>query len=148
MPTISDMVDALKLCEDYMDGVDDGCEECPYNGRCKQLLPDVIAALERRTSAVHTRLLEAIQEADAALDSTDIHDILDALDLAKGAMLAAVNGGFVRHGRWARKEKNHVYWHECSECGERPLKSNGYYCQSTYCPFCGAKMDKEEDENG
>lgn len=42
------------------------------------------------TRAIRTRLLKAIQEADVALGSTDIHDILDALDLAKEAMLAAV----------------------------------------------------------
>ena len=56
-----------------------------------------------------------------------------------------IEAELVRHGRWVRKEKNHVYWHECSECGERPLKSNGYYMQSSFCPFCGANMDAKEE---
>lgn len=47
----------------------------------------------------------------------------------------------VRHGRWLHdgtpKEMSYLPWY-CSECGEYVGKH-----QTLYCPWCGAKMDKE-----
>ena len=46
----------------------------------------------------------------------------------------------VRHGRWVELE--HAY--ECSFCGVIRHKGvTGYYA---YCPNCGSKMDKEEED--
>ena len=48
----------------------------------------------------------------------------------------------VQHGRWTRKTDDGLYWYECSECGERPLKNSYKYDSfSDYCPNCGARMD-------
>ena len=46
MSKLTDILEAIPLCEAYMDGVDDGCNTCPYNGRCKDLVPDTIKMLE------------------------------------------------------------------------------------------------------
>ena len=46
MSRLTDILEAIPLCEVYMDGVDDGCNTCPYNGRCKDLVPDTIKMLE------------------------------------------------------------------------------------------------------
>lgn len=46
MSKLTDILEAIPLCEAYMDGVDDGCNTCPYIGRCKDLVPDTIKMLE------------------------------------------------------------------------------------------------------
>lgn len=51
----------------------------------------------------------------------------------------------VRHGRWIKKHDAVCYWHECSECGERPPKNQwNNSWESPFCPNCGAKMDGGE----
>ena len=49
----------------------------------------------------------------------------------------------VRHGRWFFKYPNG--W-ACSRCGEWGLMidNRGIY-KSSYCPNCGARMDKEDE---
>lgn len=51
-----------------------------------------------------------------------------------------------KQGEWKRVEDGETYHYECSECGERPLYSRfGYIILSGVCPFCGAKMEVEDD---
>lgn len=61
----------------------------------------------------------------------------------------------VRHGRWepsgscehrTNRKRNTDKWttYKCSECGF----SNGRRFRDNFCPNCGAKMDKEVEENG
>lgn len=60
----------------------------------------------------------------------------------------------VRHGRWIA-DKEDVEWgnyfirYRCSECKERPHFSKDRYTfiRSPYCPNCGAKMDKEAEDD-
>ena len=97
-----------------------------------------------KKSIAHHRVTDSLGY--ITFDREFVYEAVKA-DMFKLAIIApTIEAEPVRHGRWARKEKNLVYWHECSECGERPLKSNGYYCQSTYCPFCGAKMDGGDEQ--
>lgn len=59
--------------------------------------------------------------------------------------LPAADVAEVRHGRWFFKYPNG--W-ACSRCGEWGLMiDNRGICKSSYCPNCGARMDKE-DEHG
>ena len=56
----------------------------------------------------------------------------------------------VRHGRW-KKGSGYVcgdYQFFCSFCGEEFWESSYWPKRSKYCPNCGAKMDKEVEENG
>ena len=46
----------------------------------------------------------------------------------------------VRHGEWI--DLNTIEW-QCSECNYRVMRWNN----TPYCPRCGAKMDKREEEN-
>lgn len=50
----------------------------------------------------------------------------------------------VRHGWWI-EEPNCMY--RCSSCGEHYPSIRGYmdYC---YCPSCGARMDRRENDKG
>lgn len=53
----------------------------------------------------------------------------------------------VRHGRWIRINKL-CGEYECSVCHGVDSNCSGYYgthivTEQNYCPFCGAKMDKE-----
>lgn len=49
-------------------------------------------------------------------------------------------------GRWVKKVDDGVYWYECSECGDYPLKSAfGHDCYSEWCPHCGAKLEGVEE---
>lgn len=47
----------------------------------------------------------------------------------------------VVHGRWIFGTTLNHDWMKCSEC----LKSQTQTLVFSYCPNCGAKMDKEED---
>ena len=57
--------------------------------------------------------------------------------------LPAADVAEVRHGRWFFKYPNG--W-ACSRCGEWGLMidNRGIY-KSSYCPNCGARMDKEDE---
>ena len=59
------------------------------------------------------------------------------------AHLPAADVAEVRHGRWFFKYPNG--W-ACSRCGEWGLMidNRGIY-KSSYCPNCGARMDKEDE---
>ena len=49
-------------------------------------------------------------------------------------------------GKWVKKVDDGVYWYECSECGDYPLKSAfGYDYFSEWCPHCGAKLEGAEE---
>ena len=49
-------------------------------------------------------------------------------------------------GRWLRKESDLSWWYECSECGESPLYSPySDEVLTPFCPWCGARMEEEED---
>ena len=47
----------------------------------------------------------------------------------------------VRHGRWI---STGVISCKCSDCGKLQLKSHAD--DSNYCPNCGARMDKEDEQ--
>ena len=62
----------------------------------------------------------------------------------KLAKVPAADVAEVRHGRWFFKYPNG--W-ACSRCGEWGLMiDNRGICKSSYCPNCGALMDKEDDK--
>ena len=53
----------------------------------------------------------------------------------------------VRHGHWIEEYDCGYITPHCSECGETALtkEETSYdYVYSSYCPHCGAKMDKTE----
>lgn len=49
----------------------------------------------------------------------------------------------VRHGRWEMAPCNGVYDMRCSACGFCP---GIRFFSSNYCPDCGARMDKEDEQ--
>ena len=93
---------------------------------------------------------EAIEKAFAEEISTNYLD-----DYAKGfqaALLAVMSIPIadiapVRHGHWIEEYDCGYITPHCSECGETALtkEETSYdYVYSSYCPRCGAKMDKTE----
>ena len=52
----------------------------------------------------------------------------------------------VRHGRWIQS-KTVPYYHHCSRCRvpQKMVKSCNTYVFIHYCPYCGAKMDGENE---
>jgi len=44
-------------------------------------------------------------------------------------------------GRWTVKKMGDTSWYYCSNCGDWNT-----YGRSDYCPLCGAKMEKGEDD--
>ena len=93
---------------------------------------------------------EAIEKAFAEEISTNYLD-----DYAKGfqaALLAVMSIPIadvapVRHGHWIEEYDCGYITPHCSECGEIALtkEETSYdYVYSSYCPRCGAKMDKTE----
>lgn len=60
-----------------------------------------------------------------------------ALDMA----IEALRQPERKAGRWIKKVDDGMYWYECSECGDYPLKSAfGHDVYSDWCPHCGADM--------
>lgn len=55
--------------------------------------------------------------------------------------LPAAEVAEVRHGRWI---STGVISCKCSDCGKLQLKSHAD--DSNYCPNCGARMDKEDEQ--
>lgn len=50
-------------------------------------------------------------------------------------------------GKWIKQYDENCWWYECSECGDYPLKSAyGNDMLSSWCPWCGAKMERSENE--
>ena len=93
---------------------------------------------------------EAIEKAFAEEISTNYLN-----DYAKGfqaALLAVMSIPIadvapVRHGHWIEEYDCGYITPHCSECGETALtkEETSYdYVYSSYCPRCGAKLDKTE----
>lgn len=66
--------------------------------------------MERITENVRQRLMEAVEECDRVLDEGDAHDLMDAVDLARGSMLAAqelilsLQAGALDYIKWLEAE--------------------------------------------
>ena len=88
-------------------------------------------------------------EADCFRSCIDLIDSIPAADVAE-----------VRHGRWRfgkdlpdsfgsiNKNKYHLY---CSECRHQAFNNSDdndcdFDMDTPFCPWCGAKMDKEEEQ--
>ena len=77
------------------------------------------------------------QNAAWALRKYAARDIMDA---------PTVDAVEVVHGRWIDRIDNDTPMHECSVCGARVVKGlYEYENQNLYCYHCGARMDKEAD---
>lgn len=48
------------------------------------------------------------------------------------------------HGRWIKHIEKYENYCECSECHKYP---DSPLDTTPYCPFCGAKMDEEEEDS-
>ena len=51
----------------------------------------------------------------------------------------------VRHGRWIPEAYDDMFCY-CSECGTHEYKETIEVLHYDYCPYCGAKMDAEREE--
>lgn len=51
----------------------------------------------------------------------------------------------VRHGRWIPEAYDDMFCY-CSECGTHEYKETIEVLCYDYCPYCGAKMDAEREE--
>lgn len=76
---------------------------------------------------------------DYAYAAADLLDTVPTADVAE-----------VKHGKWVKNQED-IYWgnhfirRNCSICGGAPIYQEGLgaYKLTPYCPYCGAKMDKE-----
>ena len=82
-------------------------------------------------------LRDALYDADAiTMNGVKILNQFPAADVAP-----------IRHGRWIGIREGYGEY-ECSVCHGVDSNCSGYYgthivTEQNYCPFCGAKMDKE-----
>jgi hypothetical protein len=78
-------------------------------------------------------------DGDNKYRSMIMHEIADRID--EQPTIDAVP---VVHGRWIRDEADEN-WFACSVCkGENGPWNKFAECTYKFCPWCGAKMDKEE----
>ena len=89
-----------------------------------------------------------IKEADCEkyfyehLDDIHIAGAMNAIDEMPNADVISV-----KHGHWIEEYDCGYITPHCSECGETALtkEETSYdYVYSSYCPRCGAKLDKTE----
>lgn len=99
------------------------------------------------------RLIDAFELSNAVIESMNNNPHADSIvrkahkheheHFLKMIQLApTIEVAPIRHGQWVDKMVRD--WH-CSECGKK-ASFDGYYYDDkpSYCPNCGAKMDKEE----
>lgn len=80
--------------------------------------------------------------------STDIEDWKELADMILNGV-PTIDAVEVVHGEWMPNPK--IGWGEtwvCSICGEKTTSSVMGYPRYNYCPNCGAKMDKENNDVG
>lgn len=74
---------------------------------------------------------------DCTFDSSDIKEI----NRIKIHMVK-INGTI--HAKWNFEHNSEGFaWHQCSNCDNRIIENSTSRKSYPYCPFCGAKMDKE-----
>ena len=93
------------------------------------------------------RKLNEIGGCDASDEWDKVWDM--AIDTAVKAVerLPVAYVAPVKHGHWVSEYDCGYITPHCSECGETALtkEETSYdYVYSSYCPHCGAKMDKTE----
>lgn len=88
-----------------------------------------------KENAIHRLLLLRHRKGNTEL-------LNESLDMA----IEALRQPERKTGKWVKKVDDGVYWYECSECGDYPLKSAfGYDYFSEWCPHCGAKLEGVEE---
>ena len=102
-----------------------------------ELLKKQIADFKRAVNAVKP------------MNSDYLTGYISALSVVEGAIAEkpAADVAPVRHGHWVSEYDCGYITPHCSECGETALtkEETSYdYVYSSYCPRCGAKMDKTE----
>jgi len=71
---------------------------------------------------------------------------------SKVAEIPAADVQPAKHGTWRKDEQGYDVYVECSECGLNLSTSN--YIENEwqeilkYCPYCGARMMKDGEDNG
>lgn len=110
----------------------DKCQECPYDGKdCfKRLKTDALALLKAQ---------EPREMSNA--------ELMDAIRKAPIMMKPAVDAVPVVHARWIKPVPGDGEAY-CSNCKHDALPCGYYlnpalmkYYETTYCPWCGARMD-------
>ena len=85
------------------------------------------------------------EEGDYQHPDEDWRDgVYESIDFVEEAPI--VDAEPVRHGKWKPFDEDE---YTCSVCGNIFVTMDGEHPLSNefkYCPFCGAKMDAEEDE--
>lgn len=52
----------------------------------------------------------------------------------------------VRHGRWIDCDDEYSSYSRCSVCGDEFTNLEADCARTNYCPSCGAKMDRGEED--
>ena len=71
--------------------------------------------------------------------ASDVYDVVDSMPTVDP----------VKHGHWVEQEHEDWKWskeYRCSECGKYRLVTTPVGREWNYCPYCGAKMEVEEDD--
>ena len=90
-------------------------------------------------------LLKELEDWQADLDdaiSGRQLGVTDAMVIAY--QIPIVDAVPVRHGRWIPEAYDDMFCY-CSECGTHEYKETIEVLHYDYCPYCGAKMDEESD---
>lgn len=85
--------------------------------------------------------LEAMRLLQCGIPYQVRDEVLDLVSRQPAADVAPV-----RRGQWV-KTSEYMPIYGCSICRERNLFRKGENVFSNYCPNCGAKMDRKENDN-
>lgn len=92
---------------------------------------------ENAKSAIATYHTELKPRSISRLTDAVIADVLDIID-----ELPAVDAEPVRHGEWIYQDGEIMLCKTCSLCRCESFDLDG----AEYCPYCGAKMDLEDEQ--
>ena len=89
-------------------------------------------------------------DADALIQDLKDHKIPFNADINEAIIVApTIDAVPVKHGHWVEQEHEDWKWskeYRCSECGKYRLVTTPVGREWNYCPYCGAKMEVEEDD--
>lgn len=96
--------------------------QCPHQRSAQEVLAQLEQVKRERDEAVHDRMMmeQRIGELNARAEAADVAPVV--------------------HGHW---QSTGLISCRCSECQHLELKGSMEYL---YCPHCGAKMDKEDED--
>lgn len=155
MADLQNVMQGLECCS--MNGK--GCRQCPYNKDCDempdfgnaQLCSDALELLKENDielERIYQNICTYINggcSTDTEADKQHVCETINRIFCAGGRVV--LTSGVEAQGRWIH---NGLGEYHCTICGKAVYLDNGSPMVEgyQYCPFCGARINEEVEQDG